>query len=92
MSTKSLIIAAAVGLAAIAGGVGAASAKPMGKNMGLGIGMGMGNHPFFHHHGLRVIVGSGYAYDDCGDLFGKWQWTGSLYWKGRYLACKYGGW
>ena len=96
MSTKSLIIAAAVGLAALAGGVGAANAKNMGmgKSMGMskGIGMSMDHHNFYRHdHGLRIIVGSGYS--DCSYLYDKWLYTGDYYWKGRYYECKYSrGW
>lgn len=98
MSTKSLIIAAAVGLAALAGGVGAADAKnmgmSMGKSMGMnkGIGMSMDHLNFYRHdHGLRIIVGSGYS--DCSYLYDKWQWTGDYIWKAKYLACRYStGW
>jgi hypothetical protein len=95
MSTKSLIIAAAVGLAALAGGVSAADAKNMGmgKSMGMnkGIGMSMDHHNFYRHdHGLRFIVSS---YPDCSYLYDKWQWTGDYIWKAKYLACRYGtGW
>jgi hypothetical protein len=90
MSTKSLMIAAAVGLATLAGGVGAASAHQMG--MGKSMGMSMMHHDFFRHdHGLRIIVGTGYS--DCSYLYDKWLYTGDYFWKGKYFQCKYGyGW
>jgi hypothetical protein len=96
MSTKSLIIAAAVGLAALAGGVGAADAHQMGMNKSMGMnkvmGMSMNHHDFYRHdHGLRIIVGSGYS--DCSYLYDKWLYTGDYYWKGRFYECKYSrGW
>ena len=93
MSTKSLTIAAAVGLAALAGGVGAADAHQMGtgKSMGMNkvMGTSMNHHDFYHHdHGLRIIVGSGYA--GCSYLYDKWLYTGDYIWKAKFLACKYG--
>jgi hypothetical protein len=79
MSLKSMTIVTAAALATIAGGASAASAH------------GHHGHHFFnhhHHHGLRIIVGSGYS--GCGYLYRRWSYTGSHYWKRRYLACKYG--
>jgi hypothetical protein len=79
MSLKSMTIVTAAALATIAGGASAASAH------------GHHGHHFFnhhHHHGLRIIVGSGYS--GCGYLYRRWSFTGSHYWKHRYLACKYG--
>ena len=82
MSLKSMTIVTAAALATIAGGASAASAH------------GHHGHPFFfnhhHHHGLRIIVGSGYGYSGCGYLYERWRYTGSHYWKRRFLACKYG--
>ena len=96
MSTKSLIIAAAVGLAALAGGVGAADAHQMGMNKSMGMNKimstSMNHHDFYRHdHGFRIIVGSGYS--DCSYLYDKWLYTGDYYWKGRFYECKYSrGW
>jgi hypothetical protein len=97
MSTKSLMIAAAVGLATLAAGVGAADAHSMGNSMGMSMNKGMNSgmnsgtshRDFFRHdHGLRIIVGS--SYPDCSYLFDKWQLTGDFFWKKRFLQCKYG--
>ena len=96
MSTKSLIIAAAVGLATLAGGVGAADAHQMGTGKSMGInkvmGMSISHHDFYRHdHGLRIIVGSGYS--DCSYFYDKWLYTGDYYWKGKFYECKYSrGW
>jgi hypothetical protein len=82
MSLKSMTIVTAAALATIAGGASAASAHGHQGHHG---------HHFFnhhHHHGLRIIVGSGYS--SCGYLYRRWSYTGSHYWKSRYLACKYG--
>jgi hypothetical protein len=87
MSTKSILFAAAVAaIAATAGGVTAASAHGHGGHGHMGH---MGQHHFFHHgFGPRVIVGGGYS--DCGYLYNRWAFTGSHYWKRRYLQCTYG--
>jgi hypothetical protein len=86
MSTKSLMIAAAVSFATLAGGVGAANAHQMG------MGMSMVHHDIFRHdHGLRIIVGTGYS--DCSYLYDKWLYTGDYFWKGKFYECKYSrGW
>lgn len=86
MSTKSILFAAAAAIAALGGGITAASAH--GGHGGPG-GLGhMGHH--FHHHGFgpRIIIGTGYS--DCGYLYDRWMFTGSHYWKKRFFRCKYG--
>jgi hypothetical protein len=84
MSLKSILFAGAAGVAALAGGITAASAHGHGGHGH------MGHGHFFHHHGFgpRIIVGS--AYSDCGHLYNRWTFTGSRYWKMRYLQCRYG--
>lgn len=79
MSLKSMTIVTAATLAVIASGASTASAG------------GHHGHHFFnhhHHHGLRIVLGSGYS--GCGYLYDRWQYTGSHFWKRRFLACKYG--
>lgn len=82
MSTRLFMMAAAAAFATLAGGIGAANAHGHG---------GHGNHFFNHHHGLRIIGGGyGYGYEGCGYFFNRWQYSGSYYWKRRFLSCKYG--
>jgi hypothetical protein len=88
MSKKSILFAAAAAVAALGGGITAASAHGHGGHGGHGGPGHMGHH--FGHHGFgpRIIVGTGYS--DCGYLHDRWMFTGSHYWKKRFLSCKYG--
>lgn len=51
-----------------------------------------GGHHHHHHRGVHfyrspIIVT---RVPDCSYAYARWQYTGSYYWKQRYLACK--GW
>ena len=96
MSTRNLVAAIAMGFAALAGGFGAAEAHGMGNSMHMsgmnggmnkGMNSGMPHHDYFRHRELFIV---GTSHPDCGHLYDEWQLTGSLYWKSKFLECKYG--
>jgi co-chaperonin GroES (HSP10) len=91
MSTLIKSTSLALALATLTFGAGAVTAPSTAeaKKKGVVVVVGGGHH---HHHRHRhgLYLTSGYIVPSCSYLYGRWQDTGSFYWKKRYYECR--GW